>query len=94
MGPEAPGQQRLLSSKMKRATADGCSLIEGSLDLGGTTSHQAIVQIEPDSQTSRFFLSRKIISSYHIYALTLYDTTLNIEGLSHCVQYYMMVWYV
>ena len=33
-GPETPGQQRLSSWKMQRATVDGCFLVDGSPDLG------------------------------------------------------------
>ena len=34
-GFEAPGQQCLSNWKMERTSVDGCSLVDGSSDLGG-----------------------------------------------------------
>ena len=61
MDPEAPGQQRLSSWAIQRATADDCSLADGSSDLGETTSLQVVVRIKPDNHTFPFSLSRKIV---------------------------------
>ena len=61
-GPGAPGQQRLASWEMQRTTADGCSLVERSSDLGGSTSLQVVViVVKHDNQTSSFASSRKIL---------------------------------
>ena len=52
---EQPGQQRLSSVReMQRTTAEGCSLADGSSDLGATIFFQAVAGIEPDNQTSQF----------------------------------------
>ena len=39
MGRGAPGQQRLSSWEMQHTSADGCSLVDRSSDLGETTSN-------------------------------------------------------
>ena len=62
VGPEAPGQQRLWSWEMQQTTADGCSLADRSSDLGGTTSLQAVIGVEPDNQTSQFSSLYQIVS--------------------------------
>ena len=60
-GPKVPGQQRLSRWEIQRTTADGCSLVDRSSDLRGTTSLQAVIGVESDNQTSSFASSRKII---------------------------------
>ena len=61
MDPEAPGQQRLSSWAIQRTTADGCSLTDGSSDLGETTSLQGFVRIKLDNHIFPFASSRKIV---------------------------------
>ena len=46
---------------MQQTTADGCSLADGSLNMGETISLQAIVEIELDNLTSQFASCRKIV---------------------------------
>ena len=61
MGPRAPGQQRLSSWEMQRFSADGCSLVDGSSDLGEITPLGYFVnQVELSNQTSSFASSHKI----------------------------------
>ena len=60
--PGAPGQQRLSSWEMQRTTADGCSLVDGSLDLGEITSlKDFLIKVELNDQTP--FVSKHKITS-------------------------------
>ena len=62
MDPEAPGQQRLSSWDIQQTTADGCSVADGSSDLGETSSLRVVVGVEPNNHiTFPFASSRKII---------------------------------
>ena len=53
-GLEAPWQQCLSNWEMKRATVDGCSLVDGSSDLGENTFSlkESVIGTQTDSQTS------------------------------------------
>ena len=51
-----------MSLELQRTTADGFSLANGSLDVGGTISLQAVVGTETDNQFSQFYLILKIVS--------------------------------
>ena len=66
--PGVPGQQRLSSWEMQRTTADGCSLVDVSLDLGEITSlEDFLINGAPFSCRNRtphlydFFLLRFVI---------------------------------
>ena len=61
--PEAPVQQRISSWEMQRTTADGCSPVDGSSNLGRTTSLRFVIGVKPYNQTSLFTSSRKIVSA-------------------------------
>ena len=60
---EAPEQQCLSNWEMEGTTVDGCSLVDGSSDLGETTFslEELIIGRQPDSQTSTSFASSKIV---------------------------------
>ena len=61
-GPDAPGQKHLSSWIIQRITGDWYSLADMSSDLGQPLPLQAVVEIEPDYQTSQLSSSRKIVS--------------------------------
>ena len=62
-GLEVPGQQRLSSWGMQRTTVVDCLLVDGSSDLGETSSPKDfVVGEEPDNKTSPLFASsRKLV---------------------------------
>ena len=61
MGPRAAGLQRLSSLEMQRFSADGCSLVDVSSDLGEITPLEDFVnEVELSNQTSSFASSHKI----------------------------------
>ena len=58
---EVYGQLRLFYREMARTTADGCTLGDGSSELGRTSSLQVVVGVKPDNQTSISVVFKKIV---------------------------------
>ena len=60
---EAPGHQCLSNWEMERTTVDGCLLVDGNSHLRETTFslEDFIIGTQPDSCTSTWFASSKIV---------------------------------
>ena len=59
-GPEASRQLCLSNRQMKKTAVDGCLLADGSSNLEGTISLEAVIGIKPGNQTFPIVSSRKI----------------------------------
>ena len=60
-GLEAPGQLRLLSRKMQRTTADGCTLTDSSSELEEIISLQAVIGVKPEKTASPIVISLIVV---------------------------------